>query len=109
MKQLILSEEILRQIVHNSMLIIMREKAICSVNLRNEMDISKSQGLEEIGFSELKCIFDRLVETGDPEKLFTMYFLLCTMQQLHYNLQGSTKDFPNIQLHCLQSELLKSC
>ena len=38
------------------------------------MDISKFQGLEEIEFSELKCIFDGLIKNGVQAS---------TMQQLH--------------------------
>ena len=56
-KQFIPTEEILREMVHSTMLNL-REKKIYSVNLRNEMDIPKFQGLKTNEFSELKYIFD---------------------------------------------------
>ena len=71
------------------------------------MDISKFQGLERNECSELKCIFGGLVKNGDSEKFFRKY--VYTLQQLNYNLQGSSRDFPYSQLHCLQSKLLKTC
>ena len=38
------------------------------------MDIFKFQGLEEIEFRELKCIFDGLVKNGDSGKFFSKYY-----------------------------------
>ena len=82
-KQLILTEEILREIVNSAMLS-MREKKIYSVKLRNEMDISKFQGLEEIEFRELKCIFDGLVKNGDSEKFFSKYYATIALESTRF-------------------------
>ena len=68
------------------------------------MDISKFQGLEEIEFSELKCIFDGLVKNGDSEKFFSKYYAAIALESTRF-----FKDLPSIQLHCLQSKLLKTC
>ena len=72
-KQLILTEQFLHEMVHSAML--STRKKIYSANLRNETDISKFQGLEEIEFSELKCIFDGLVKNGDSEKFYLFAIL----------------------------------
>ena len=86
-KQLILTEGILHEMVHSAML---REKKIYSVNLRNEMDISKFQGLEEIEFSELKCIFDGLVKNGDSEKFFSKYYAPIALESIRF-FKGSSQ------------------
>ena len=69
--------------VHSAMLNV-REKKIYSVNLRSEMDISKFQGLQEIEFSELKCIFDGLVKNGDSEKLFSKYYATIALESTRF-------------------------
>ena len=78
-KQLILTEEILREIIHSAMLS-MREKNY----LRNEIDIFKFQGLEEIEFRELKCIFDGLVKNGDSEKFFSKYYRAIALESTRF-------------------------
>ena len=83
MKQLTLTEEILREMVHSAMLSV-REKKIYSVNLRNEVDISKFQGLEEIEFSELKCSFHGLVKNGDSEKFFSKYYAAIALESTRF-------------------------
>ena len=83
-KQLILTEEILREIVNSAMRAQYQRKKNYSVNLRNEMDISKFQGLEEIEFRELKCIFDGLVKNGDSKKFFSKYYATIALESTRF-------------------------
>ena len=48
------------------------------------MDISNFQGLEEIGFSEFKCIFDGIVKNGDSEKFFSKYYPAIALQSIRF-------------------------
>ena len=68
--------------VHSAMFS-MREK-IYSVDLRNEMVISKFQGLEEIEFSELKYIFHALVKNRDSGKFFSRYYALIALESTRF-------------------------
>ena len=54
------------------------------------MDISKFQGLEEIEFSELKCIFDGLVKNGDSEKFFSKYYAAIALESTTF-FKGSSQ------------------
>lgn len=72
-QQLVLTPDILDEIVHSAMLSV-KEKKVYPPNLRNEVNLYTFEELDETEFNELKAIFDGLAKNGDAEKFYGKYF-----------------------------------